>query len=157
MLRSVSWTVPTIVTAHTFCASRDLTRVSYGVVPTNTGISLRGLNAACFFLGGGRDQFGQCSDISPNFPELSHSKKLSKSAKIVNCVARFRQPVFRLVRWFSRLCFVRSDVCFILSTSLGYSHKRLSRCFWPGCHATFTYSMPCLVALNAICTGQARA
>ena len=34
-------TVPTIVTAHTFCASRD-TRVSLWMVPTNTGIFLRG-------------------------------------------------------------------------------------------------------------------
>ena len=35
-------TVPTIVTAHTFCASRD-TRFSYQLVPTSTGIFLRGL------------------------------------------------------------------------------------------------------------------
>ena len=35
-------TVPTIVTVHTFCASRD-TWVSLWVVPTNTGIFLRGL------------------------------------------------------------------------------------------------------------------
>ena len=35
--------VPTFVTAHTFCASRD-TWVSFlWVVPTNTGIFLRGL------------------------------------------------------------------------------------------------------------------
>ena len=34
--------MPTIVTAHTFCASRD-TRVSRWVVPANTGIFLRGL------------------------------------------------------------------------------------------------------------------
>ena len=35
--------VPTFVTAHTFCASREA-RVFLYVVPTNTGIFLRGLN-----------------------------------------------------------------------------------------------------------------
>ena len=35
-------TVPTFVTAHTFCASQD-TWVSYLVVPANTGIFLRSL------------------------------------------------------------------------------------------------------------------
>ena len=35
-------TVPTIVIAHTFCASRD-TRVFLSVMLTNTGIFLRGL------------------------------------------------------------------------------------------------------------------
>ena len=35
-------TVPTIVTAHTFCASLD-TRISYRLLLSNTGIFLRGL------------------------------------------------------------------------------------------------------------------
>ena len=46
--------MPTFVTAHTFCASRD-TRVSYEwCVPTYTGIFLRGLNYAK------KSEFGKC-------------------------------------------------------------------------------------------------